>query len=280
MCTNARSMGNKQEELEAVVQQQSCDVVAIAETWWEVSHSWSAALDGCKLFRRDRKREKRGRVALYIREAFDAIGFEINDDEVECQWLVGEPTRGMAMLDLLFANRDGLLGDVEVGGHLGHSDHEIIEFSIFDKIRRNISKRKSRSSLCSLADEGGKLVSADEEKAEVLNAFFGSFFSGKMACPQDNCPPRMVDGVKEQNGPPLIQEEAVGELLNSFDVHKSMGPDGIHPRLMRELPDELAKPLSIIYQQSWLTGEVPDDWKLASVTSIHKKGGKEDPGSL
>ncbi|RMC13076.1 hypothetical protein DUI87_10607 [Hirundo rustica rustica] len=58
-----------------------------------------------------------------------------------------------------------------------------------------------------------------------------------------------------------------------------MGPDGIHPRVMRELADELAKPLSIIYQHSWLTGEVPDDWKLANVTPIHKKGGREDPSN-
>ncbi|KAF4802648.1 hypothetical protein TURU_024275 [Turdus rufiventris] len=58
-----------------------------------------------------------------------------------------------------------------------------------------------------------------------------------------------------------------------------MGPDGIHPRVMRKLADEFAKPLSIIYQQSWPTGEVPDDWKLANVTAIPKKGGKEDPGN-
>lgn len=35
------------------------------------------------------------------------------------------------MLDLPFANKEGLMGDVVVGGHLGHSDHEMIEFSIF-----------------------------------------------------------------------------------------------------------------------------------------------------
>ena len=58
-----------------------------------------------------------------------------------------------------------------------------------------------------------------------------------------------------------------------------MTPDGIYPRVMRELADEFAKPLSIIYQQSWLTGEVPDDWKLASMARIHKKGRKEDPGN-
>ncbi|KAF4796868.1 hypothetical protein TURU_080078 [Turdus rufiventris] len=96
-----------------------------------------------------------------------------------------------------------------------------------------------------------------------------------MACPQDNCPPGLLHGVREQNGPPVIQEEAVRELLSSSDVHKSMGPDGIHPTVMGELADELAKPLSIIYQQSWLTGEVPDDWKLANVTPIHKSVGRK-----
>ncbi|TRZ10286.1 hypothetical protein HGM15179_016825 [Zosterops borbonicus] len=100
-----------------------------------------------------------------------------------------------------------------------------------------------------------------------------------MACPQDNCPPGLVDDVREQNDPLVFQEEAVRELLSCLDIHKSMGPDGIHPRVMRELADELAKPLSIIYQQSWLTGEVPDDWKLANVTPIHKKSGKDDPSN-
>ncbi|GAB0182508.1 mitochondrial enolase superfamily member 1 [Grus japonensis] len=41
----------------------------------------------------------------------------------------------------------------------------------------------------------------------------------------------------------------------------------------------LTKPLSIIYQQSWLTREVPVDWKLANMMPIHKKGWKEDPGN-
>ena len=54
--------------------------------------------------------------------------------------LVGEPTSGRIILDLFFANRDGLVGDVVVGGHLWHSDHEMMEFSIFGEIRRNISK--------------------------------------------------------------------------------------------------------------------------------------------
>ncbi|KFW76577.1 hypothetical protein N305_03718, partial [Manacus vitellinus] len=79
--------------------------------------------------------------------------------------------------------------------------------------------------------------------------------------------------------PPVLQEETVNDLLSHLDSHKSMGPDGIHPRVLGKLAEELAKPLSIIYQQSWLTGEIPDDWKLANVTSIHQKGCKDDPGN-
>ncbi|TRZ08707.1 hypothetical protein HGM15179_018383 [Zosterops borbonicus] len=104
-------------------------------------------------------------------------------------------------------------------------------------------------------------------------------FSGKTTCLHNNCSLGFVDGIREQNGPPIIQEEADREPLRCLDTHKSMGPDGIHPRVMREMADGLAKPLSIIYNQSWLTGEVLDDWKLANVIPIHKKGGQEDPGN-
>ncbi|KFV65971.1 RNA-directed DNA polymerase from mobile element jockey, partial [Dryobates pubescens] len=78
---------------------------------------------------------------------------------------------------------------------------------------------------------------------------------------------------------PVIQEEAVRDLLSHLDPHRSMGPDGIHPRVLKQLTDELAKWLSIIFQQSWLTGDVPDDWKLANAMPIHKKGQKEEPGN-
>ncbi|GAB0207638.1 mitochondrial enolase superfamily member 1 [Grus japonensis] len=38
-------------------------------------------------------------------------------------------------------------------------------------------------------------------------------------------------------------------------------------------------PLSIIFERSWRTGEVPEDWRKASVIPIFKKGRKEDPGN-
>ncbi|RMB97141.1 hypothetical protein DUI87_26425 [Hirundo rustica rustica] len=155
-------------------------------------------------------------------------------------------------------------------------------------------------------------VTGDVEKAKVHNAFFASVFHIKTSCPQDTHLPEREIGDGEINEACTIWEEMLSDLLclleggcgehcalsqpiaypflrlissinpvphlmlsHHPDISwgDQMGPDGIHPRVMRDLADELAKQLSIIYQQSWLTEEVPDDWKLASVTPIHKRVG-------
>ncbi|KAK4822039.1 hypothetical protein QYF61_006952 [Mycteria americana] len=85
--TNARSMGNKQEELEAIVHQENYDTVAIMETWWDDSHNWSVAMDGYKLFRRGRRDRRGGEVALYVRESLDSLELDDGDDRVECLWV-------------------------------------------------------------------------------------------------------------------------------------------------------------------------------------------------
>lgn len=76
----------------------------------------------------------------------------------------------------------------------------------------------------------------------------------------------------------MIHVETVRDLLPQLDCYKSMGPYGIHLKVLRELV-EVAKPLFIIYQHSCSIGEVPDDWRLANVTPIYKKSHKVDLGN-
>ncbi|CAM4607923.1 unnamed protein product [Lepidochelys olivacea] len=137
------------------------------------------------------------------------------------------------------------------------------------------NKKKAKESVGPLMNEGGNLVTEDVEKANVLNAFFGSVFTNKVSS-QTAALGITTWGI---DGQPSVEKEVVRDYLEKLDMHKSMGPDELHPRVLKELAAVIAEPLAIIFENSWRTGEVPDDWKKANVVPIFKKGKKEDPGN-
>jgi len=53
------------------------------------------------------------------------------------------PKRKGALLDLVLTNKEGLVEDVKVGGRLGCSDHEMVEFRILRGGSRALSRYKT-----------------------------------------------------------------------------------------------------------------------------------------
>ena len=75
------------------------------------------------------------------------------------------------------------------------------------------SKRRTRENLHPFLDAEGNLVTKDQDKVEVLNAFFGSVFNSKTHYSLGTQPPVLVDRDGEQNRLCIIHVEIVLDLL-------------------------------------------------------------------
>jgi hypothetical protein len=115
---------------------------------------------------------------------------------------------------------------------------------------------------------------SDFEKVEVLNRFFGSVFTYEG---ESNVTCLLKTDIQIEDI--SITVEMVETKLKSLNVNKSMGPDGIHPRVLKELAKQLSSPLAIIFQKSIEYGSIPKDWRLADISPIYKSGDKSNPSN-
>lgn len=98
---------------------------------------------------------------------------------------------------------------------------------------------KENTGLRLVGDE--PLTNRDEEKAEAFNAFFTSVFNNTDR-PWAALSPELTDHKYGNSNFPFVDTEIVGDLLYPLNIHKSMGSDRIHPRVLKELVGVIAGP--------------------------------------
>ena len=136
-------------------------------------------------------------------------------------------------------------------------------------------QRKDASGVAPLKRHG-VTTSTPKGKADILNQQFESVFTHETPPTEDLLPthspyPRMADITFTTPG--------VEKILKNLNAHKAAGPDDISPRILKELATTIAPILTVIFNRSYETGEVPMMWRRANVVPIYKKGAKCDPAN-
>ena len=136
------------------------------------------------------------------------------------------------------------------------------------------SKLKVRQGVPNLEREDGTLTETDFAKAEVLNSFFKKVFTLEDDPELPNVEQMRVIHPSQEV---TFTDDDIEGLLSKLNIAKSAGPDGLHPRILKELSVQLAQPLFILFRMSLETGMLPDDWKIAQISPIFKKGHRYKP---
>ena len=158
------------------------------------------------------------------------------------------------------------------------------EKSITDKVKSNPksfwkyanSKLKCKIKIGDLTADNGSIIDSDENKVDLLNSFFTSVFTKEDLSNM----PTFHDRIKQKESFLTnvdFSKEDVRKILHSLDISKSPGPDNFHPRILKELSNELSEPLFLLFSKSLTDGVLPKIWKDAHVTPVYKKGEKCSP---
>ena len=73
----------------------------------------------------------------------------------------------------------------------------------------------------------------------------------------------------------ILTVEEVQAVLETLDVTKATGPDNVPARLLKETAPVISTPLCTLFNKSLSQGALPEDWKIANIISVYKKGEKE-----
>lgn len=140
------------------------------------------------------------------------------------------------------------------------------------KDMRGFCKYSGSKSVSQLLGVAGDLVTRDMEKGRDTQCLFWPPFSTGRACPRGSQVPEPASRVCGCEG--TVKEDRVKNHLSQLDVHESMGPGRMLPKVLEEPGNVIVKLLPLIFKRPWQLGEVPSDWKKANITHIVKKSKK------
>jgi hypothetical protein len=140
----------------------------------------------------------------------------------------------------------------------------------FAYVRRYVSAHRPQIHL----DTATGTTETPQEAAEELATYYATVYKqDDHRAEPPSTPADVAPMPRPSFDPPVVRL-----LLQRINPHKSAGPDGIHPAVLRILAPVIAVPLSRLFEMTLDMG-IPADWRAGIVTPIFKKTARTSASS-
>ena len=139
------------------------------------------------------------------------------------------------------------------------------------------SKQKVRYKVGPLENNRGNIISDGFQMAEVLNEYFSSVFTTEDISSLPVPFTTFEGSTSEHFGQLFVTPEMIAKKIKKMKDNKSPGVDGIPPKLLKEIVEQISTPLANFFNLSLEEGVVPSEWKEANITPLFKKGSRNKP---
>ena len=136
------------------------------------------------------------------------------------------------------------------------------------KFWSHVKSSKNSSRIPEVISYEGITANEPLAKANMFNQYFYKQFSGP------SCYDTNIDFTNDSTFDIDLSDSRIKPLLDNLDINKAQGPDAVSGAVLKNCSKTLAYPLSILFNLSYNTGYIPQEWKLANVVPVHKKDDK------
>ena len=113
--------------------------------------------------------------------------------------------------------------------------------------------------------------------AEVLNEYFSSVFTTEDISSLPVPFTKFEGNTSEHLGQLFVTPEMIAKKIKKMKDNKSPGVDGIPPKLLKKIVEQISTPLANLFNLSLEEGIVSSEWKEANITPLFKKGSRNKP---
>ena len=171
--------------------------------------------------------------------------------------------------------------DNEVGKSKRNVEHKLAQNiksdskSFYAYVR---SKQNVRDKVGPLEDNFGNIVTQGFLMAEEFNMHFGSVFTREdtSSLPVPRNKVQGIRGEGERLGQLVVTPEEVASKINNMKENKSPGVDGISPKILKEIVEQISTPLAHVLNMSLQEGIVHLEWTEANIIPLFKNGSRNN----